>query len=52
MNLTRTLLLLMVASLIGLIFANELPGTWWQWALAAGVLLIGAAGASNTEEEE
>lgn len=52
MSLTQTLLMLTLAATIGLIFANELPGTWWQWALAAGVLLIGAAGASNTEEEK
>lgn len=49
-NLTQTLLLLTLAATVGLIFANEIPGAWWQWAAAAGLLLIAAAAASNTEE--
>lgn len=50
-NLTQTLLLLTLAATVGLIFASELPGTWWQWLLAAVVLLVSAAGASNASEE-
>lgn len=50
MNLTHTLLLLMVACLVGLIFANEIPGAWWQWALSAVILFVAAGIASASDE--
>ena len=49
-NLTQTLLLLTLASTVGLIFADELPGAWWQWLLSAVILLVAAASASNASE--
>lgn len=52
MNLTHTLLLLMVASLVGLIFANEIPGAWWQWLLSAATLFIAAGVASVSDKED
>lgn len=51
-NLTQTLLLLMLACTVGLIFADELPGAWWQWLLSAVILLVAAASASNASGED
>lgn len=50
-DLTKLLLLLTLATTIGLIFANALPGAWWQWLAATLVLATAAAGTSAAEEE-
>lgn len=39
-----------VATLFGLIFSSELPGTWWQWVLATVVALFAFALASGEED--
>lgn len=49
-TLTQTLLLLALACTVGLIFADALPGAWWQWLLSAVVLLFTAAVAAVENE--
>ena len=47
--LTKFFLVLFVLSVFASILADELPGSWWQWILAA-VLFGVAAGIAGAEE--
>lgn len=42
---------LFVATLLGLIFASEMPGAWWQWLLAVVTAFIAWGLATAAEEE-
>ena len=50
-TITPTLLLLALAATVCAIFAPLVPGAWWQWLLAAAVLVFGAVASAAADVE-